>query len=143
MPTSIARDFRRFLAAMLVALLVQWLVSPAGAGELADFRAAMDEVSAQHRLALATLETSGQQETAAQVHRFRQSWQQIVDRFGKERPAAFAGDDTYMATLLDIDVRTIGVLLVIDLGNRDAARNALAAIGDTLSDLKARSAPAQ
>jgi hypothetical protein len=143
MLTRITRDIRRLSALLLSACLVQGLLLPAAGDTLADFNAAMERVSARHRAALATLESSGQHETAAQVHRFRQSWQEIVDRFGKDRPAAFAGDERYTATLLDVDVRTIGVLLVIDLGNREAARDALAAIGDILADLKARAATAQ
>jgi hypothetical protein len=35
----------------------------------------------------------------------------------------------------------VGVLLVIDLGNRDGARAALTPIGETLAKLSARSAP--
>jgi hypothetical protein len=42
-----------------------------------------------------------------------------------------------------IDARLVGVLLVIDMGNRDAARAGLAPIQETLSDLSARSAPAK
>jgi hypothetical protein len=40
-----------------------------------------------------------------------------------------------------VDMRLVGVLLVIDMGNRDAARDGLAPIEETLSQLSARSAP--
>ena len=120
-----------------MALLLQWLVLPAVADELGELRAALERASEQHRLALATLETSGQQETAAEVHRFRQTWQDVVERFGARRRATGAGDESTMAALLDIDVRIIGILLIIDLGNRDAARDTLLSIAVTLSDLKA------
>jgi hypothetical protein len=42
---------------------------------------------------------------------------------------------------MQIDVRLVGVLLVIDLGNRDAARSALAPVEETLTRLAARSTP--
>jgi hypothetical protein len=40
-----------------------------------------------------------------------------------------------------VDMRLIGVLLTIELGNRDAAREGLRPIGETLAQLSARSAP--
>ena len=42
-----------------------------------------------------------------------------------------------------VDTRLVGVLLVVDMGNREAARDALAPIQETLSRLSARSAPAE
>jgi hypothetical protein len=42
-----------------------------------------------------------------------------------------------------VDMRLIGVLLTIDMGNRDAAREGLAPIEQTLAELRARSMPAQ
>jgi hypothetical protein len=42
---------------------------------------------------------------------------------------------------LQVDVSLVGVLLVIELGNRDGARSALSSIEDTLTRLAARSAP--
>jgi hypothetical protein len=92
---------------------------------------------------MTTLETQGQAETAAAVHRFRKAWQEILERFGKEPPAPFAGDEQYSQMFTVIDARLVGVLLVIDMGNRDAARAGLAPIQETLSDLSARSAPAK
>jgi hypothetical protein len=40
-----------------------------------------------------------------------------------------------------VDTQLVGVLLVIDMGSRDAARNGLAPVGATLAQLSARSAP--
>jgi hypothetical protein len=109
--------------------------------EVADFHAAVEEATAEYRVVLATLETSGQRETSAAVQRLRQSWQSLNERFVKPRPAPFAGDPDYPTMFMQVDVQLVGVLLTIDLGNRDAARNGLAPIGETLARLSARSAP--
>ena len=111
--------------------------------ELADFHAAVEQATADYRAARATLETSSQAETAAAVNRFRQAWQSLNDRFGTHRPAAFADDEEFVTTFMLVDTRLIGVLLTIDMGNRDAARNGLVSIEQTLAQLSARSAPAE
>ena len=41
---------------------------------------------------------------------------------------------------MQLDVSIVGVLLVIDFGSREAARNALAPIGQSLAELGARAA---
>ena len=42
---------------------------------------------------------------------------------------------------MQIDMRIVSALIVIDIGSREAARDALAPIAETLSRLSARSAP--
>jgi len=140
---SSARSWLRAFGCRLVpaALCALTLAQLARTDELADFHGMVEQASAQYRLAMTTLETQGQQETAAAVHRLWEAWQSIADRFGKNRPAAFADDEQYSAMFTTIDMRLVGILLVIDMGNREAARNALAPIEETLSRLSARSAP--
>jgi hypothetical protein len=133
------RAFRVLIAVLFLAVVIP--ASPVRADELADFRAAVDEASAEYRLTLRILETRGQDETAAAVHRLRAAWQAIGERFGAHRPAPFADDENFGAMFMQVDVSLVGVLLVIDLGNRDGARAALAPIGEALATLSARSAP--
>jgi hypothetical protein len=128
--------------AALAALFMLALPVPGRADELADFHAAVKEASEQYRIAMDTMETRGQAETADAVHRFRASWHAISERFGKDRPAPFKGDEQYGTMFMLVDTRVIGVLLAIDLGNRDAARSGFAPIRETLADLSERSAPA-
>jgi hypothetical protein len=109
--------------------------------ELAEFHAAVELAAAEHRVAMDTLETSGQQETAAAVQRLRQVWQEINARFVKYPPGPFANDEQFPTMFMLVDTQLVGVLLVIDMGNRDAARNGLAPVGATLAQLSARSAP--
>lgn len=134
------RSFRGFCAGALLALAT--LASTALADELADFHAAVEQATIEYQIAMRTLETRGQDETAAAVHRFRASWQAIGERFGSNRPAAFADDESFSTMFMQVDMSLVGVLLVIDLGNRDGARAALTPVGETLARLSGRSAPA-
>jgi hypothetical protein len=125
---------------VLAALFVLALSLSVRSDEVADFHAAVEQAAADYRVAMATLETRSQQETAAAVQRLRRVWQAINERFGKHRPAPFA-DEQYPTMFMQVDVRLVGVLLTIDMGNREAARDGLAPIQETLAQLSARSAP--
>jgi hypothetical protein len=124
--------------------LALWLLIVAAGGavradELADFHAAVELVSAECRSAMDVLETSGPEATAAAVGRVRRSWQVVVQRFGAHPPVIFDRQD-YTTTMLDVDVRLVGALIIINAGRRDGARQALAGIDEILSRLETRSA---
>jgi hypothetical protein len=127
------------LAAILFALVLPHLA--AASDEQAEFAESVAQASAQYRVAMRTLEKDGREQTAAEVRLFRELWGEFIDRFGKS--SSFAADDKFAATLLDVDVRLVGALIVIDIGSRDAAREALKPIGDTLSRLQMPTAPPQ
>jgi hypothetical protein len=127
------------LAAILFALVLPHLA--AASDEQAAFAESIAQASAQYRVAMRTLEKDGREQTAAEVRLFRELWGEFIDRFGKS--SSFAADDKFAATLLDVDVRLVGALIVIDIGSRDAAREALKPIGDTLSRLQRPTAPPQ
>lgn len=125
-----------FVRIMLLALAV--CAQPAAADGLGEFAAALERAAAQYHFALRALETSGREETAAEVRLFRREWQGLIDRLENNRPAEFEGDDFYAITLTEIDARVVGALIVIDIGSREAAREALAPIGETLARLRER-----
>jgi hypothetical protein len=132
---------RGFLAACAGALLMLLATaSSTAADELGDFRAALDETTDAYNSAMAILQTRGQDETAAAVHRLRARWQTMAERFAGRRPAAFADDENFTAMFMQIDMSLVGVLLVIDLGNRDGAKAALTQVGEALAQLAQRSA---
>jgi hypothetical protein len=87
---------------------------------------------------LRTLETAGREQTAGEVRLFRQEWQGLADRLDRARPAEFDGDDFYARTVTEVDMQLVAALIVIDIGSRDAAREALAPIGATLAELRER-----
>ena len=123
-------------------LLAVWLALgtlPAAADDLSDFAAAVERAAAQYHFALRTLETAGRDETAGEVRLFRQEWQALADRVDRKRPAEFEGDDFYARTVTEIDMALVAAMIVIDIGSREAAREALAPIGDTLAKLRERS----
>jgi len=145
MASSIVRLFRVRLfplraALVAAALLLSW--SPtAAADEHADLQAAFRLATAQYQVALKTLETRGREETAAEVSRLREAFQAVIQEFNANRTALgsdLGGDQDYAGALMQLDVGIIGVLLVIDLGSREAAREALIPIGRSLAELGAR-----
>jgi hypothetical protein len=139
MLSSIVRILRLCGALFAAALILQMLMLPAGAGERTEFDAAVRQATAQYRIALKALETRGREETAAEVARFRESFAAVIERFDANR-AAF-GDRDYAGLFMQVDARIVGAMIVIDIGSREAAREALAPIGETLSALNA--APAE
>jgi hypothetical protein len=139
MSNPIVRLFRLGIVVLTTALLVQWPISAAGADERSELEAAFKIANAQYQVALRTLETSGREETAAEVHRLREAFQAVIERFNANQ-SALGLDADYAGALLQFDVSIVGVMLVIDFGSRDAARDALTPIGASLAELQARAA---
>jgi hypothetical protein len=142
MPNPIVRLFRlcRLGSVVLItALLVQWPISAAGANERAELEAAFKLASAQYQVALKTLETKGREETSAEVSRLRETFQAVIQQFDTNS-AALGLDQDYAGMLMQLDVSIVGVMLVIDFGSREAARDALTPIGERLAELGARAA---
>ncbi len=121
-----------FLRTTLLALILASAPLPASADDLEQFTAAVDRAELQYRAALRTLESSGRDETAAEVRLFRQAWQDVITTLDENRAGGSSqGDDSYAVTMTEIDARLVGALIVIDIGSREAARAALAPIGET------------
>ena len=116
----IARRLRPGLRAMLLAALLMAGADTAAAqaGASATFAGAWEETSAEYQAALRTLETRSQEETAAAVHRLRQSFQQMAERFAANRPPHLTGDPEWPAEFIQIDLRLVGALLVTPRGGR-------------------------
>ena len=140
MPTSIVRLSRLRCAPLLAVLFLQWLALPAVADERTNLHAAATAVMAQYQIVLNSLETRGRDENAAQVALFRAAVQDVIERFNSNR-AVLSGDRDYADLFVQVDNRILGAMIVINTGSSEAARNALAPIGETLSELSARSAP--
>ena len=124
--------------ARTVVLSLALAALPAAADDREDFAAAVERVAAQYNFALRAVETSGREQTAVEVRLLRQEWQGLIDRLEHKRPAEFDGDDFYAITITEVDALLVGALIVIDIGSRDAARAALAPIGQTLAKLRER-----
>jgi hypothetical protein len=119
--------------------LILAIAAPAvAADDLQDFADAVERAELQYRFALHTLESSGREQTATEVRHFREALQDVIARLESNRPAQFEGDDSYAATMMQIDTAIVGALIVINIGGRETARAALAPIGETLAKLRER-----
>jgi hypothetical protein len=127
--------------ALLLALTLAASPVAAAADDLADFTAAVERAELQYRIALRTLDTAGRDETAAEVRLFRETWQDVIAHLDSHRPAQFEGDESYAATMTQVDMAVVGVLIIIDIGSREAARAALAPLGESLAKLRERATP--
>lgn len=126
------------LRTIVLALILSASALMAGADDLKDFADAVERAELQYRFALRTLESSSREQTAAEVRLFREACQDVIARLDSNRPAQFEGDDSYAATMLRLDTAVVGALIVIDFGSREAARAALAPIGEILAKLRER-----
>jgi hypothetical protein len=126
---------------LLLAVILTAAPVAAGADDLADFTEAVERAELQYRIALRTLETAGRDETAAEVRLFYEAWHDVIARLDNHRPAQFEGDESYAVTMTQVDAALVGVLIVIDIGSRDAARAALTPLGETIAKLRERIAP--
>jgi hypothetical protein len=137
MPNPILRPLRLGAVVFITALIAQWPIAAAGADERSELAAAFKLASAQYQVALKTLETRSRDETAAKVYRLREAFQAVIQQFDANR-TALGLDPDYDGMLMQLDVSMVGVMLVIDFGSREAARDALTPIGQSLADLEAR-----
>jgi hypothetical protein len=126
---------------LLLAMILAASPVVAGADDLTDFTAAVERAELQYRVALRTLESACRDETAAEVRLFREALQDAISRLKEHRPPKSESDDSYAGTMLQIDLAIVGVLIVIDIGSREAARAALTPIGERLAKLRERVDP--
>ena len=126
---------------IFLALIIASAPLSAPADDLKDFADAVERAELQYRIALRTLESSGREQTAAEVRLFREALQDAIARLDEHRPQKSEGGESYAAAMMQIDMAVIGALIVIDIGSREAARAALAPIGERLVKLRERTAP--
>jgi DNA-binding transcriptional ArsR family regulator len=100
----------------------------------------VERVFAQYRTALTTLETGGRRGNLRRGPSFPRKLAGHCRPVRIEPPAAFADDEQFAGMFMQIDARIVGALIVIDIGSREAAHDALPPIAETLSRLSARSA---
>jgi hypothetical protein len=129
MPLCIAR-------AAILCLVLFMQAGIAKAGELADFNAAAEAVSAHNRVALGYLRTGNVDLASVEIDRLRAAWGRLSARFAGKRPDAFDGNARYGTMMTDIAARLIAADMMIDSGRPENARAALEAVRDGLYDLR-------
>jgi hypothetical protein len=124
----------RFLLGAFIASMVSAAV--ALADDLSDFNAAVEVFSAHNRVAIGYLRTGNGELAAAEIDIMREAWGSIVERFGKERPAAFRDNQAFVDTFIGVPTRLVSVNLMLMMGRGDLAGAALNAVRQDLSKLR-------
>src|SRR6478735_11254116 len=121
--------------ACLVGLLVGGL-SNSHAADLAEFNAAVEDVSAHNRVAIGYLRTENLDFAALEIDRMRNAWVTFTERFAGNRPNVFEGNPHYSNLFTAVNARLVGVDLMLKTGRFDAARTGLNAIRKDFYDLR-------
>lgn len=121
---------KRAFAACLVLALAG---AAARADDLTDFNRAVEAAMSHHRVAAGYLRTENVDLAILEIDGLREAWAKVSTL---PRPAAFRDQQKYTATMLDIAARLIGTTLVLNMGRTDVARESLAAVRTSLSDLR-------
>jgi hypothetical protein len=108
----------------------------ATAGELADFNAAVEKVSAHNRVALGYLRTGNSDLASLEIDRLRAAWGALAQRFAGKQPDAFDGNSLYITVMTDIAARLAAADTMFKSGRPDATRQSLNAIRDDLYNLR-------
>jgi hypothetical protein len=106
------------------------------AGDLTDFNAAVERVSAHNRVAIGYLRTGNIDLASLELDRLREAWGQLASRFTARRPDAFDGNPLYGTTLVNISARLVGADLVLKSGRAEAAAQSLNAMRSDLYELR-------
>jgi hypothetical protein len=112
-----------------------FLPAVAGADELADFNAAVENASAHNRVAIGYLRTGNTDLASLEIDRTREAWRVVVATHGKP-PAAFKDRTRYTTVLTDVSVQLVTADLMLNSGRPANAAQALGAIRAELSNLR-------
>jgi hypothetical protein len=119
-----------------VALVVLAGGSAAMAGDLADFNAAVETVSAHNRVVLGYLRTGNVDLAAIELDRLRAAWSRLNQRFAGKPPDAFADDPQYVKTMTDIAARLAAADKALDANQPPQASVALKAVREDFHTLR-------
>jgi hypothetical protein len=108
----------------------------AWAGDLADFNAAVEAVSAHNRVALGYLRTGNVDLASVELDKLRAAWSALDKRFAGKRPDAFDGDPQYVIKMTDIATRLVTADMMLNSGRPEQASVALKAVRDDFHDLR-------
>ena len=104
--------------------------------DLAEFNAAVEDVSAHNRVAIGYLRTENVDLAALEIDRMRNAWVTFTEHFAGNRPDVFEGNPHYGNLFTAVNARLVGVDLMLKTGRLDAARNGLNAIRKDFYDLR-------
>ena len=113
--------------AILALALTAWTGALPGAraGDLTDFNAAVETVSAHNRVAIGYLRTGNADLASLEIDRLRQAWGGLTARFAGKRPDAFDGNSLYGALWTAGSARLVAAELMLKTGRPEAAAQSL------------------
>ncbi|MDH3594080.1 MAG: hypothetical protein OEU09_06530 [Rhodospirillales bacterium] len=129
---------RKFLLAVLAALVLAGSAGAGRASELSDFNDATAEAYRHYRAAVSYLRTGNAALAAIELEAAAGRWRDVTGRFAANPPDAFAGDPAWGATLTGIGQSIGQALTSTDAGDLKRARETLAPVRGELGALRRR-----
>lgn len=126
----------RLVSVTCLGLALAASATGARAGDLANFNAAVEAVSAHNRVAIGYLRTGNTDLASLEIDRLRAAWSTLAKRFAGKRPDAFDGDALYGVAFTDIPTRLVTADMMLNSNRPQAARQALLAVRDDLYNLR-------
>jgi hypothetical protein len=112
------------------------VTSPALAGDLADFNAAVEAAESHNRVAIGYLRTGNIDLASLEIDRLRDAWGKLNEHFAGKRPEIFDGNTYYVVAMTDISTRLVTADLMLNTSHPDVTRQALLAIRSDLYNLR-------
>ena len=106
------------------------------AGDLADFNAAVEDLSAHNRVAIGYLRTGNADLASLEIDRLRETWGKLAARFAGKRPDAFDGNELYGALWPTVSARFIAADLMAKTGRPEGVVEALNGLRADLAALR-------
>jgi hypothetical protein len=128
---SLSERLKRLLR--LAGLALALLAAPARADDLDDFNRAIEAAMSHHRVALGYLRTENVDLAVLELEAMREAWAKAS---ALPRPAIYRDNPRFTETMLDVNVRVVGVFLVLDMGRIDVARASLQTIRQSLAAMR-------
>lgn len=125
---------RRWVSIASVVLLAG--LGCARAEDLGPFNAAMEDVAAHNRVAIAYLRNENFDLAAVELERMKDSWSAFAEKFSGNRPEPFRDNQLYVNMLVDVPTRIVTAMIMINFGRPDIAGNSLEAIRGEMSTVR-------
>lgn len=129
-----AMRMRAIGAAMMMLAVLG--TSAARADNLAAFNAAMEDVAAHNRAALAHLRDHDPDLAKAELAKMQAAWGTFAEHFSRDRPDAFRDSKLYVTMLVDVPTRIVTALIMINFGRPNVATGSLQAIRQEMSAVR-------
>jgi len=94
-------------------------------GDLTDFNAAIEAVSAHNRVAIGYLRTGNTDLASLEIDRLREAWDALAARFSGKQPDAFNGNPLYGELWTTASARFVAVDLMVKMGRPEAVAESL------------------